>query len=274
MKFTTKCAGALVALMAVSTVGTSVSFAEAEAAKTATGTGKVTVGEAEDTVDPKDPDKDKVTDPEKPDPKDPKEEEVDTNKEKGPIKVEKVSVLNFGKINNATKAINKQAASITLGGETRGNYIQFADVRSEQYGYTIGAKLEQQFSQVDAKGEVVPNGAVLAGSEITYNNPIIKAADGNDNVLPSGLESTIKIKEDKAVTNLLTADGSKKEGKGRYVVEFGQSADYVSGPGAGLGGTAGTADKAVNLMVPTKTAANMVKSDYQAKIQWIVSVTP
>lgn len=72
--------------------------------------------------------------------------------------------------------------------------------------------------------------------------------------------------------NVVTADQVKKEGKGRYAIEFGQSAtfdknDTFAGKGNGV---ADTAKKAVQLTVPNKTASNMAQGVYNAKITWSV----
>lgn len=274
MKFSSKCATALVALMAVSTVGGTFAFAdEATEARTLVGEGKVTVGEAEDTE--KDKDKDKSEDPEEKDDKG-NPDETTVNPKKGPIKIERLSLLDFDKIETSSQKITQYAKPTLFTKDNQGNEIkpakergalvQFADVRSDVYGYTITAAMTQQFT----------NGAKkLDASEITFNNAMIKAGTGNENLAPSTVTPSFTLKEDAEAKTVLVADKAKEEGKGRYVLEYGQSDSYNEATeGAGKGGTAGTAKTAVALDIPGKTAANMAKGNYAAKITWNVVVAP
>lgn len=265
MKFTTKSASVLLAILAASTIGGTAVFAEGDA-KVMDGTGKVTVTDATDTEDDKD--KDKVEDPEEDGDKD-KPDTIDPNLNKGPIKVERISQLNFGEISNASKAITRHAAPIKFSdGSQRGNLIQFADVRSEVYGYTIQAAMTQQF-KLEGKEDK------LGGAEIAYSNGLLKNSTGNENIAPSTTAAAFTLKEDGAPATVITADKAKQEGKGRYTFEFGQSDEYdATKPGAPQGGIAGTDKNSVKLTVPTKTAANMKKGAYEAKITWTVVTAP
>lgn len=268
MKFTTKSASVLLAILAASTIGGTAVFAEgdAEDAKVVDGVGKVTVKDATDTEE--EGDTDTVEDPELDGDKD-KPDEVIVNKKKGPIKVERVSELNFGEISNASKAITRHAAPIKFSdGSQRGNLIQFADVRSEVYGYTIQAAMTQQF-KLEGKEDK------LGGAEIAYSNGLLKNGTGNTNVGPSTTKAAFTLKEDGTAETVITADKAKQEGKGRYTFEFGQSDEYnATNPGAPQGGIAGTDKNSVKLTVPTKTAANMKKGAYEAKITWTVVTAP
>ena len=60
---------------------------------------------------------------------------------------------------------------------------------------------------------------------------------------------------------MVTADKDKKEGKGRLVMEFGQSATSANG-------TKDSAKEGVKLTVPASTATDMVKGDYEAEVTW------
>lgn len=273
MKLTTKCATALVALMAVSTLGGGLASA-ADTATSFAGTGKVTVGEAEDTEDPDG----KTVDPEEKDDKGTPDEIDVNNKTKGPIKVEQVSQLNFGNIQGKAGAIQTFAQPVLFTKDSegkelttpkkRGALVQFADVRSDVYGYTLTAAMTQQFSNTDKSKQ-------LGGASITYKSPMLKAGTGNENIAPEAISSTFTLAEDGAASTVLTADKTKQEGKGRYTLEFGQSSDYNSQtPGAGQNGTAGSLDESVALNIPTNTASNMAKGNYDAKITWSVVVAP
>lgn len=274
MKFTSKCATALVALMAVSTVGGTIAFADdAEDAKTLVGTGRVTVGEAEDTED--DDNKGKTEDPEEWGDKG-NPDETTVNPKKGPIKIERLTLLDFDKINTSSKKITQHAKPALFKTDSEGNalptpkergaLVQFADVRSDVYGYKITAAMTQQFTSGTNK---------LAASTITFTNPILKTGTGNENVAPSDFASTFTLAEDGEQQTVLTASKDKKEGKGRYVLEYGQSKDYdENAKGAGKGGVKDTAHKSVALDIPGSTASNMAKGTYEAKITWNVVTAP
>lgn len=272
MKLTTKSSSLLIAILAASTIGgTMVSAASVTELDS---TGKVTVTGDGDTGGPEidedgkpvipDPEEGGKTTPTNPD-------EVDINGEKGALKVEAVSKLNFGEVKTTAKEINQFASSLSMdGGKNRGALVTFADVRSEAFGYTLQAKMKEQFKS----GE-----NVLNGSTITYNYGIARQEDDNDNIpgsLTKGNDIVLGMKDDKtgeAVT-IFTADGAKKEGKGRYVIEFGQSKEYDASvkpapAGSNLGtGTVDTADKAVKLTIPMKTASSMAKGAYTATVTW------
>lgn len=279
MKFTTKSSAALVALLAASTIGGTVVLADS--ATSLDTTGKVTV-EQGDTEDSEfygiDPEKkgNLYNIP-----------EVVVNKDyKGPIKLERASNLDFGSIKTQAKDINKFANSLTFDkqqvdedGTTadtvdRGMIVQFADVRSGEYGYNVQAKLTEQFTTPAAGANPA---FTLDASTITLNNGIIKSENNDVDNLPT-LSQGVVLKNDGAQTaavDVVKADGATKQGKGRYAIEFGQSANYDQAvEGAGKNGTKDTSKKAVNLFVPNKTASKMLNGNYTAKITWSINTTP
>lgn len=268
MKLTTKSASVLIAVLAASTIGgTIVSAADA---KSLDSNGTVEVGEAEDTGGPDtdgklpDPETDEKVTPTNPD-------EVELNDEKGPIKIESVTNLNFGKISPIAKEIKTNAAGIETDKGLRGAMVTFADVRADVYGYTIQAQLTQPFTS----GTNVLNGATIG-----YKNAIAKPEKDNSNTAGSfkdGAAFVLDSGEDGKTPNAIevfTADAANKEGKGRYTLEYGQSADYKALPTTIGAGVADTADKSVELTVPMKTASNMAKGTYVAKVTWSVLTTP
>lgn len=268
MKFTSKCSTAMVSLLAISVLGGAVVSAaeteEAENAKTMVGSGKVTVEQATNTED--DDDKGKTTDPEEKGDKG-TPDEVTPNPNKGPIKIERLSNLDFGSVKTSAKEIIKYAKPVIFDAETnpkeRGALVQFNDVRSDVYGYSITAELTEQFANAAGKE--------LTDSTITYKNAILKAADTNENDAPSFFATTFELKNDGNAITVLTADKAKNEGKGRYILEYGQSATYdETKEGAAKNGTADTAKTAVELKIPGKVASNMSIGDYTSKITWTV----
>lgn len=160
------------------------------------------------------------------------------------------------------------------GGKERGAVVQFADVRAGVYGYKLNVAMTQQFTNEKARA--------LTGSTITYNNGIMKAEDGNENTPASTLNfNAVEIgfdedkKQGEAVTVVEAAkDAAKEEGKGRYVVEFGQSADYTQQPGTVGTPKADSIKDAVKLTIPNKTASNMQKGTYTAKVTWTLVTEP
>jgi len=271
MKLTTKSAVLLATLVAASTTATTVVSAvdstEATVATELPSTGTVTITEGGDTKDPGlvDPEKPGLTDPKNPD-------EIIDNPVKGPLKLEKVSNLNFGQISSSTAEITKYASPIAVGtgSDTRGAMVQFADIRSGASGYDVQVKMSQQFTG-KAKNKV------LSGATITYNNTTLRS-EVKGNVLPTTVTpGNIVIGEDGAQQSVVkaTKGTDSPEGKGRFVLEFGRSATYNEADvskDSNVFGTAapGTDKESVKLTVPTTISSNLVADEYTAKIQWSI----
>lgn len=271
MKFTTKSASVLLSILAASTIGGTIVSAEVQTgdALKIDSVGKVTVDGEGDTDGPdgetdkdiEDPETDDKTTPSNPD-------EVDYNKEKGPIKVEAVTHLNFNTIEPKAGEIKQFASAVQTSGGDRGAMVQFADVRSSKFGYTLTAKMTEQFTLA------TDSNVKLAGSTISYSNMIVKPETGNENT-PGVLgpdAGGFTLGEDGNAKEVFKA--ADQQGKGRYVVEFGQSAGYTPATNVIGTGVADTADKSVELTIPMSTASNMAQGDYVAKIQWALNVTP
>lgn len=279
MKFTTKSASVLLAILATSTIaGTAVSAEEN--AKNLDSKARLEVKGDKDTggpdTDGKIPDVEtgEMVTPTNPD-------ETDYNGQKGPIKVESVSNLRFGtkgeddEITTQAKDIVRTAAAIDVkdseGKDTvRGAMISFADVRSDKFGYTVQAKMTQQFMKEGTTD------VFLDGSTLDYSNGIARREKGNDNVAgtvktPAFQLSFDKVKNEGNAVEVFNADKDAKQGKGRYALEFGQSDDFVQDNATMIGtGTPKTAAESVKLTIPNKTASNMSKGNYEAKITWSI----
>ena len=270
MKLSKRSSATLLALLAATAVGSNSVLAATALELDSTGT--VEVKEADDTNPGPE-----IPDPEKPDPVDPVDP-IDPNPTSGPLKVEKVTKLNFGEIETTTGEITKPAAAYQTSGGPRGAMVTFADVRTTASGYTLNAKLSEQF-----KGNTT--GAYLTGSKISYSNGIARLEKDNTNT-PGTLNKSAFVLTTNSDTEVgesvtvYTADKATKQGKGRTVLEFGQSDTYdptsnPTPPGSNLGtGTAGTAAKSVNLIVPSGTASGMVDDTYVAKITWSLVAAP
>lgn len=260
MKLKTLCTAILATTLA--TGGAVSAFAaEVGTPKELGSTGTVIVDEAGDTEDENS--EGVIVDPEEGGTLEPDEEQelTENTGSKGPLKLESLTPLDFGTISGSTSEINQPALPTTWKtvvengapvNKTRGAMVEFADVRSGVSGYTVSAQLTKQFEA---------SGKTLDGSSITYSNAIIRAEDqSSTQALPtvSGFELT----EGGAAQTVVTA--AEDTGKGRFVIEFGQSTDYA-------GNTTDTTGDSVILTVPSKTASTMVKDTYSATVLWTIA---
>lgn len=260
MKLRTLCTAALATgILVASTGGATQALAVATELDS---TGTVTVDEGGTNGSGKTPD------PEKPDTKLPEHPGIEVNPDAGALIIDQVSNLSFGKISTDTKAIETYADPIDLskatppGTGTRGAIVGWTDVRGgATTGYKVTAELTQQFTGSGT------NTSTLANSTIEYNFGMAVPDAANKNVVPSKVETSFELTETGGAKEVVTADKGLKEGKGTYVLEFGQSAAYAPGQGAPAGNP-GTDDKAVKLKVPATTASNMVLDTYTAKVTW------
>lgn len=260
MKLRTLCTAALVTgILAASTGGATQALAVATELDSI---GTVTVDEGGTNGSGKTPD------PEKPDTKLPENPEIEVNPDAGALIIDQVSNLGFGNISTDTKEIKKFAAPIDLsqstppGTGTRGAIVGWTDVRGgATTGYRVTAELAQQFTGSGT------NTSTLANSTIEYFNGMAVPDAANKNVVPSDVKTSFKLTETSGAIDVVKADKGLKEGKGTYVMEFGQSAAYVPGQGAPAGNP-GTDAKSVELTVPATTASNMVLDTYTAKVTW------
>ncbi|GGC76887.1 WxL domain-containing protein [Enterococcus wangshanyuanii] len=255
MKARSLCATTLAAILGVTLLGSATPAFAAPTELNSTGTVKVEEGTAgggdQGTVDPENPNE-VLPDP---DPESPGE---NTNSDKGPLVVEKTTDLDFGTIKTSADAVTSFAKpmSFEAGAKTRGAYVQWADVRSGgTYGYTVTAQLSSQFKDTTGTN-------VLTGSTIDFSNGLVSAQGSNTNTVPSNAQTAFQLTEaaDDAKT-IVTASKDLKEGKGRYIMEFGQSKDSTVG-------TPDTDTSSVKLTVPAATASNMAATDYTATVTW------
>lgn len=258
MKLKTLSSAALIAVLTMGGFAPSALAVETEL--NSPGSVKVIEGGGEEipgTVDPEDPD----TFLPDPDPDGP--DEI-TNPDLGALMIERTTELAFGEISTSANTVETFAKPMEFdgGSETRGAYVQWRDIRAGgTFGYTITAQLTKQFTGTTASNK-------LNGATVDFTNGIVEAQGGNTNVAPSGLTTAFQLTEatDDAKT-VVNALKTNEEGKGRYIMEFGQSSTSPTG-------TPGTADKAVKLTVPGATASNMAVDDYTAEVTWKIIAAP
>lgn len=262
MKTRSLCTMTLVALLGASLVGGAQAFA-AELPTELPSEGKVIVEEGGESGAGKTPDPENPTEklPEIPG-------VIKPNPTGGSLMIDQVSNLNFGTIKTSSKEIKQYANPITLpgGAGTRGAIVGWSDIRGGVYGYTIKAELTQQFTATkDSKLK-------LDNSTIEYSNSMAVADSQNTNTGPSVVTPTFKLTQSSGSLPVVTADKTKKEGKGTFVVEFGQSEKYKPKEGMPAGNIGedkkGTDSKSVELTVPAATASNMTLDTYTAVVTW------
>ncbi|OTN88810.1 hypothetical protein A5819_001302 [Enterococcus sp. 7E2_DIV0204] len=226
-------------------------------------TGKVIVEEGKSGGDDQ-----KTIDPEKPDNElplpDPTSPDENTNPDTGSLVIEKTTNLDFGTIKTSANDVTSLAKPMSFesGAKTRGAYVQWSDVRAGgTYGYTITAQMTSQFKDTTGTN-------VLTGSTIDFTNGIIETSSSNTNTAPSSVQTGFQLTEAaNDAKTIVTASKDKKEGKGRYIMEFGQSKDSTLG-------VAGTDANSVKLTVPATTASNMAATNYTATVTWKITAAP
>ncbi|MDH6363793.1 hypothetical protein M2139_000630 [Enterococcus sp. PF1-24] len=223
------------------------------------------VGGGEDTKDPEKPGSEVTVDP----------DEVTTNEDTGTLLIQAVSNLQFGTIETGTTAKTANAKAVTLTDKatsaavTRGAYVQWSDIRSGDYGYTLTAELTKQFTKTDDATQV------LNAATIDFANGIMNSDQGVANWPEANMLSSLQLTEDGGSQTVVTTNSSDKKGKGEYFIEYGQSATWDANNHVGANkGSANTADSSVTLTVPATTVASMVVGDYEADITWTLSVNP
>ncbi len=257
MKTKTLCSVALLAVIGASLALPAGANAEAKS-QAAKGTMTFTEdNDPKDVVDPEDPTKPIV------DPKEP----IIVNPDRGSFSIDAVTELNFGTDKVKAFASNPEyfAAAIPAknadGDITRGNFVQFTDVRgTANHKYTVSAQLTKQFTAGTSAS------TFLKGATIDYSNAAITSKDPAAQ-WPATTVAGFKLAADAAGTGagdsvkvLENKDASK--GIGTYTIEFGQYGD----------GTADTTAESVKLTVPN---TNILLADtYTAEITWSIAEVP
>lgn len=253
MKIQNLCASTLVAMIGITVLGGATPTFAAPNELTSPGKVSITEGTAggnpNQTIDPEDPTQILPT----PDEGTPQE---NVNGDKGSLIIEKTTELDFGEIQTAANNVKSAAKSMSFSSEgntkKRGAYVQWADVRSGgTYGYTITAQLSSQFK----------SGAnTLKGSTIDFTNGVVTTSNEDKTIIPSSTSAFQLTEVENDAKTVVTASKDAKQGKGRFIMEFGQS-----------NGQQDTTANSVFLTVPANTASNMAMGDYTATVTWKIA---
>lgn len=216
------------------------------------------------------------TDPEDPGkPVDP-EEPIVVNPDGGTLSVDAVTNLEFMKQKAVTTDQTYFAKQVTVKENgaakgTRGNFVQVTDKRIDnRTAWKLSAKMTKQFTA---------GTNVLAGSTLTYTNPLINGAGTDKDLFPklgTG-SSSFTLTESGNEVDVMATDAATK-GFGTFTVEFGNSAGYAGGTATDSTGTPNATDAnliengSVQLFVPGK--AIKTKAAYTAEVLWSISETP
>lgn len=243
MKLSTLSSAAIVAALTVGALAPTTALAVATELDS-TGTVKVEEGgdqEIPGVVDPEDPEN----------PVDPVDPPV-INPDLGALMIEATTNMNFGTVKTSADEVTAYAAPVAVnGGGTRGNLVQWRDIRAGgTYGYTVTAELSQQFTGTSSNA--------LNGATIDFSNGFVTADGANTNTAPSNIATAFQLTESGGAKTVVTANQATQEGKGRFVMAFGDSRE-------------GTDADSVMLTIPAATASNMAADTYTAKVTWKVT---
>lgn len=200
-----------------------------------------------------------LIDPEKPGETIPEGEIPDVkpnpNPNMGPLEITHAPELQFGEVETSNKDVTKYAEANEYGDETRGAILQFGDLRTEAYGYTVTATMTQQFIQDTNE---------LKGATITFTNPHAATKEGATGVRPT-IEDSFELVKGEAATVATADKANLKEGKGMWVVEYGSSTNVGEGD---------TTGESVQLTIPANTASSMAGGTYVSDIEWAITAAP
>lgn len=259
MKATKLFTTAAVATLGFTLLAPTVLAKDAGDAKAYIGEGTITFEESGEKTDPIDPE---IVDPVTP--------PVDPNENKGPLRMEFATTLDFGTQKaTANKGVyNAQEIEVTKTHEDgtkeqrkRGNYVQVADQRAlddngKTKGWKLTAKLDKQFA---TENDVT----TLDGATLTYNNAYVNAPNGKKDEVTAKSGVTLKLGEDKEMAN---AEAGK--GFGVFTIEYGRPAATADNQN-GFDEDTKTSDKSVVLEVLPNTP--LQAKAYKAEILWTMN---
>jgi hypothetical protein len=232
--------------------------------------GTVTIegSQVTDPVDPENPEK--VVNP------------GDSPSTKGPLRIDFVSVLDFGesKISKGKRNYNALAQQFFDDTGPRGSYIQITDQQADSSGWTLQVKQETQFNNpiLQDKEKQELKGAVLSLDKGWANSSGTSEA-------PNVTRETIALNSIGSAYEVATARTGS--GKGVWTIAFGASKDNKNEQPATLSPVMDTSGKpvmdqtykkpvysnsAITLTVPETTKIYPV--EYQTEITWILAKLP
>lgn len=175
------------------------------------------------------------------------------------LRLSLLTAFDFGRIKISGNTQNYTAKLPTpnfvgVGEKARPNFAQVTDNRGNNAGWTLTAKISDQFTNENRS-------SVLTGSTITLNNGWAQAQSTDNTAQPTVAKPVVLDEE----SDQLIADAKENNGMGTWNILYGTLAEADKG-------AKGDAATSVHLTIPgsiKKTA-----DEYKAKIQWTLSNTP
>lgn len=253
MKITIKNSALLAA--ALVSLGATSSSVFAATASTAGSTGKIQFLENDGPtkpVDPNDPNKPgkDPNDPNKPiDPDDPDNGGTDND---GPLSLDYVSNIDFGRAKINQKTVEFLA-------KNDNPFVQVTDSR-EKGSWSLTAALTKEFTNTT-------NGSFLKGAVMHWKNGEAKSTDGNSSVAPTITNKDVQLKDNSQVEFMSATEAATtpvtSTGKGTWVDRFLKSGAQAGEQTEDLGDNAN-----VTLEVPSNSAQ---AGTYTGEITWTLS---
>lgn len=232
---------------ALASFGMSYTSVAAATTSTAESTGTIRFIQGDDPNTPLNP-----TDPDKPNETDPDDPNNNGTGNVGPLTIDYVSNINFGKakVNNGImdlKALNKTP------------YVQIKDSREKASGWTLVAAMTKPFTHVD-------NDSTLKGAVMNWNNGEVKAPSWNNSGKPEG--DDFSLTADGTASTVMSAKAGKNQGSGIWLDVFADkdAAEAKGQPEEQLGN-----NSKVTLKVPSSEIQNGL---YNAELTWTLTDTP
>lgn len=205
------------------------------------------------------------------------EPEGEIIKTDGPLRLDFVPLLNFGRqvLSREDRLYTVNAQSFKDGTSPRANYVQVTDNRGTLEGWQLSVRQETQFlANSDGKSEL--SGAVLSFDKQWANSTM------SLDIRPEIVKDAITINEIGASYPIAVA--KKGNGAGTWTISFGASADEPRQPNTLIplldktgkpvinpitGEQAIYKNQAISLFVPGKT--EKVTGKYRTVLTWVIS---
>ncbi|GKQ43301.1 hypothetical protein RD055328_12240 [Companilactobacillus sp. RD055328] len=203
-------------------------------------------GGSTDPLDPSNPDN-----PNPSQPIDPDDPDNNGTGNKGPLTVDYVSNVDFGK-SFITGDI------ITLKAINKNPFIQVSDWREAGNGWTMTASMTKPFTNS-------ANGLKLNGAVMKWSHGIVKSKTGNGSIAPTATDFSL---DKSAASAIVMTASDDKTGKGTWLDTFegSNTPDAKKDAGERLGG-----NEKVTMSVPTSEVEN---GEYTAELTWTLTDTP
>lgn len=188
----------------------------------------------------------------------------------GSLRIDRVSAINFGTV--GLKGDTAVYSAIYTADETGtpGTFlplnVQTTDNRGTNAGWQLQVKHSRQFSEIDAEGNLVPDGSILTNStlEFTSTSAVDNAAISEVGKLgPSGFKSETVLND--SFKTVVNAD--EGEGVGSWKLLFGAVSDTASTESTPVH------SDTVKLTVPGSTQKKE-NVNYEAELTWTLLATP